>query len=104
MAPDITCASNLPSRSRLISRRQILEITGVGEVRLTELIELGWIDPVRAGNDESLFVPRDVYRIAKLQRIIDDFEVCVLGASIIVDLLDRIETLEKRVEELRRLV
>lgn len=104
MAPDITCAGNPPSRSRLISRRQILEITGMGELRLTELIELGWIDPVRAGEGEPLFRARDVYRIGKLNRIMDDFEICTLGASIIVDLLERIETLEKRVEELRRLL
>ena len=104
MTPDITSARNLPSRSKLYSRRQLLEITGVGEVRLTEILELGWIDPIMAGNDEPLFLVRDVYLIGKLQRIATDFDVCLTGASIIVDLLDRIETLEKRVEELRRLL
>jgi len=104
MTPDITNACNLPSRSRHYSRRQLLEITGVGEVRLIELMELGWIDPMIAGGDEPLFLARDVYRIAKLQRLVTDFEICPLSASIIVDLLERIETLEKRVEELRRLL
>ena len=93
----------LPIPSRSISLTQLLDITGSSQARVTELIELGWISPAQAGED-YLFLARDAYRIRKLERLCADFELHSVGGSIIVDLLERLEMLERQVRELRRMV
>ena len=45
----------------------------------------------------------DIYRVRKLERICCDFELPVLGGTIIVDLLERVDQLERRVRDLRGL-
>ena len=45
----------------------------------------------------------DIYRARKLERICCDFELPVLGGVIIVDLLERVDQLERRVRDLRGL-
>jgi chaperone modulatory protein CbpM len=96
--------SRLPARSGYIAWSQVIELTGIHPWSLGELIEMGWIEPVLTEEREYLFHPADVYRLRKFERIFRDLEVSSLGASIIVDLLERIEHLEKRVSELSRLL
>ena len=97
---------NLPTRTGLLTLTQIIELTGVSGPRVTELVELGWLAPKtpHGGGREFLFIERDVYRIKKLERIRCDFELTDVGASIIVDLLERIEDLERQVGALKRLL
>lgn len=97
-------SSSLPARSGLIAWAQLVDETETSRERVTEVIEMGWIEPVRTAENEYLFGPEDVYRIRKLERICRDFELTTLGGSIIVDLLERIEELEQRVAELKRLL
>lgn len=92
-----------PARSSSIAWAEIIELTGLHPSILGELIEIGWISPVRTMSDNYLFTARDVYRLRKLDRICRDFELNPVGAGIIVDLLDRIEHLEGKVRELNRL-
>jgi hypothetical protein len=97
-------AGALPEKSKKIVWIQLVEVTGIHPIRLGELIEMGWIDPARTAGDEYLFSEGDVYRIKRLVRICRDFELSTLAGSIIVDLVDRIEHLEREVKELRRLL
>ena len=97
-------AASLPARSKLISWAEFIELTDMHPSRLGELIELGWIEPRRTQDDKLLFRVLDVYRIRKLERICQDFEIPSLGGTIIVDLLDRIEYLEQKVREMERLL
>ena len=98
----IKSSVTLPDRSKLVGFIQFVEMTGVHPARLGELVEMGWVEPVRAG-EEYLFRMRDAYRLNKLERICRDFEVNATGGSIIVDLLERIESLERELRELRGL-
>ena len=66
--------------------------TGIAPERLRELLALGWLES-RA----------DIYRVRKLERICCDFELPVVGGTIIVDLLERIDALEHKVRELQGL-
>ena len=75
---------DVPSRSTLIVWGEFLELTGTTPDRLSAL----------------LFRQDDVYRIRKLERLCSDFELHTLGGSIVMDLLDRIATLELRIREL----
>jgi len=94
----------LPIRSELIAWAQLVELTCVEPATMAELLEMGWVDPVRTKADEYLFRSRDVHRIQKLMRLCRDLEISFAAGSIIVDLLDRVERLEQEVSELRRLL
>ncbi|WP_027183512.1 chaperone modulator CbpM [Desulfovibrio inopinatus] len=96
--------SGLPTKSELIAWSQFLDQTGIHPSVLGHLIELGWISPVRAGEEQYLFRAKDVYRLRKLDRISRDLDISVEGASIIVDLIERIEHLENKVRDLQRLL
>ncbi len=103
---DITLiyGSGLPVKSALIAWTEFLELTGVHSAVVGELIELGWLSPQQTRDEQYLFRSGDVYRVRKLDRLCADLDISLAGASIIVDLLDRIDTLEKRVRDLERLV
>ena len=96
--------TTVPARSQRLSFAQLQELTGLHPTIVGELIELGWITPERTTTDAYLFRARDLYRLRKLDRIRRDFELPLLGASIIVDLLERIDYLENKVSELHRLL
>ena len=94
----------VPMKSELIAWAQFIELTGLHPSFVGELIELGWLSP-RGGPDSGyLFVSRDVYRVRKLSRLCHDLDINPVGGSIIVDLVERIETLETRVRELEKLI
>lgn len=99
------CAKvSLPIRSDLIAWAQLAELTCVEPATVAELMEMGWLEPVRTGAEEYLFRERDVYRIQKLQRLCRDLEIPHAAGSIIVDLLERVERLQQEISELKRLL
>lgn len=100
---DLVPGGELPIRSEFIAWAEFLQISGVHPSRLGELIELGWLEPRRTAGEGYLFRRVDVYRTRKLERICDDFELSCLGGTIVVDLLERIDRLERRVRELEAL-
>ena len=89
-------------RSEMISWVEFVDMTGVHPTRLGDLIQLGWLEPTLTSGEKYLFRVRDVYRVRKLERLCNDFELSNLGGSIVVDLLSRIEALEQKVRELER--
>jgi len=100
----VITVSTVPARSERLSFAQLQELTGLDPTVVGELIELGWITPEHTTADAYLFRAKDLYRLRKLDRISRDFELPLLGASIVVDLLERIEHLENKVRELDRLL
>ncbi|NJB67778.1 chaperone modulatory protein CbpM [Desulfobaculum xiamenense] len=94
----------VPEPSNLVTWVSFIELTAVHPSRLTELIDIGWVEPLETSARGVLFHQRDVYRVRKLVRLCADLEVGVTGGMIIVDLLARIENLEHKVRELERLV
>lgn len=91
-------------RSNLIHWSQFVQRTGVCPYRLSELVEMGWVDAVRLSSDNYHFPEREVFRVQKLMRICRDFELPTIGGAIIVDLLERIEAMEKEIAQLRSLI
>ncbi|MBU1229682.1 MAG: chaperone modulator CbpM [Proteobacteria bacterium] len=94
----------LPIPSEFIAWTRLVELTCVEPATMAELLDMGWIDPVRTQADEYLFRTRDVLRIQKLQRLCRDLEISFAAGCIIVDLIDRVERLEQELFELRRLL
>lgn len=97
------CGPGLPEPSVLVSWSEFVEQTQVHPSRLGELIDLGWLEPRRTSQELYLFRVRDVYRTRKLERLCLDLGVSTVGGTIIVDLLERIETLESKIRELESL-
>ncbi len=92
--------NTVPSRSSYIILTEFIELTGTTEERLHELMDIGWIEPTRTAEHVLLFQHNDVYRMRKLERLCADFDLHALGASIVMDLLDRIDDLENRLRNL----
>lgn len=89
--------------SEPVAWEEFVEITGVAPDHLTELIALGWVDTSTGSGGVVTFRDADIYRVRKLERICGDFELPVIGGTIIVDLLERIDRLERLVRELNNL-
>ena len=90
--------SSLPVPSTVMVWQEFIEATGIAPERLQELLGLGWIDARTSAAQDFLFRDVDIYRVRKLERICCDFELPVLGGTIIVDLLERIDSLERMVQ------
>lgn len=86
----------VPAPSERISLREFLDLTGMNEDALMELVRLDWLVPARTAREEFLFVGMDVLRVRKYRRLCSDFELSPVAGIIIVDLLERIAHLEER--------
>ncbi len=93
--------SDFPSKSRLITREEFLSQTSLELERFEELMEMGWLKAAQKTETTLLFLPTDVYKVRKLERICKDFDIQALPAAIIVDLLERVEALEAQISELK---
>ena len=93
---------SLPAPSAVMVREEFIRATGIAPERLDELLGLGRLEVLAGATQQRLFRDADIYRVRKLERICCDFELPVLGGTIIVDLLERIDALERMVQRLRR--
>ena len=86
-----------------VTWEEFINLTGISSEHLNEIIALGWISASPAQDERYSFKDSDIYRVRKLERICGDFELPVIGGTIIVDLLDRIDRLESLVRRLNEL-
>lgn len=93
--------SNPINPANTIAWEEFVEITGIAPEHLNEILSLGWIHTINP--NPPMFQDSDVYRVRKLERICCDFELPVIGGTIIVDLLERIDKLERMVQQLNNL-
>ena len=96
-------SSSLSTPSKVLAWEEFVEVTGVKPEHLQELLALGWIETSISTTEVQMFQDADIYRVRKLERICGDFELPVVGGTIIVDLLERIDRLERIVRELHNL-
>lgn len=92
----------VPAQSSRIATQEFLDLTGLSEDVFSELLRMEWIVPARTAQHECLFLAMDVMRARKFQRLCIDFELTPVAGTIIVDLLERIDLLERRVRTLSR--
>jgi len=92
-----------PVCSNLIHWSQFVHKTGISPYRLAELVDMGWVHYVCTQSDNYLFPYSEIFRVQKLVRICKDFELSTLAGMIIVDLVDRVEQLEKKIKQLQAL-
>lgn len=95
--------NTLPKTSRYIAVEEFIDLTGISPEHLNEIISLGWIEATTSATQARIFHDTDVYRVRKLERICCDLEIPVIGGTIIVDLLEKVDMLERMVRELHNL-
>jgi len=90
--------TTVPKTSSRVSWEEFIGKTGIHPLRLSELVEMEWIEYDLTDQDRYLFPEKEIFRVKRLLRICKDFELPTLAGMIIVDLIERIEFLEKQIK------
>lgn len=82
----------------LISMEELLEITGITQGLLKYFLEMGLIESVESKAGLLWFDIATVPRIRMIQRLRSDIGINLPGISIILDLQDRIQQLQRELD------
>jgi chaperone modulatory protein CbpM len=86
---------------RVVSLRELVELSGLGESELLELVHCGAI-PACELQDSGYSFGAHVITVARTAcRLRDDFELDTRGLSVALRLLERVRDLEEEVARLR---
>ena len=99
-----TTANGLMIRSesawRSLSLDEVAARCGLHPILVERLVALGLIDPVEGASDR--FPPEVTLRLQRAMRLRRDLGLSYNGAALVLELLDRIETLERRLDHYER--
>ena len=76
-----------------LSAAELAEAAGVSEARLARLVRLGLVEP--ATPEAARFTAATAARLRRMLRLHRDLGVTLVGAAIVVDLLERLDRLER---------
>ncbi len=82
-----------------LSSEEVAAAAGITEERLARLVRLGLVEPVGPGAD--VFAAAEVARLRRMLRLRRDLGLNLLGAAILVDLLERLDGLEAELARLQ---
>lgn len=85
---------------RLLSIDELALTVGASRARVARLVALGIVDPVEP--DSASFTAGTAIRLRRMFRLHRDVGVNIVGAAIILDLIDRLERTESKLVPLRR--
>ncbi len=89
----------------VLTIKQVADLTGVQEDLIEKFISLGLIDPLgKNQNGEWVFSKDVIPLIYKIMRLHNDLEINFAGIGVVLELLERIEALEKRIKELEAII
>lgn len=80
----------------------VAETVGARRSLIVRLAQQGLIETLESGSDEPLLPRRAVVQLRRMQRLRRDLRVNFTGAAIILDLVGRIEELNRELAENRR--
>ena len=80
-----------------LSLNQLSERCMVSEIEIQELVYEGVIEPLRVHEKAWSFSSETLWRVKKIQRLRRDLDLNISGVALTMQLLDRIEELEKMV-------
>ncbi len=89
------------NESQLCSLDELLELSGLSQAELNDLVELGVIEAATAGDDSLIFQQQYVVVARTARRLRDDFELDTAGLGVAVRLLQRIQELEAELSAAR---
>jgi chaperone modulatory protein CbpM len=87
-----------------LTLQMLAEATGARRTLITRLVRLGLLETVGEGMDEPLVPQRAIVRLRRMQRLRRDLGVNFAGASVILDLVERMNQMKRELEEVRRRV
>jgi DNA-binding transcriptional MerR regulator len=90
-----------PGAGRLLTVSELAQLVQLHPNMIDCLVDLALVDPA-ANEPEVLFHDTVVPRIWKIMRLRRDLGINWKGMGVVLDLLDRIEELEREVARLRR--
>jgi chaperone modulatory protein CbpM len=79
----------------------VAETVGARRSLIVHLAQAGLIETLDSGADEPLLPRRAVMQLRRMQRLRRDLRVNFTGAAIILDLVRRIEELNRELAEMR---
>jgi chaperone modulatory protein CbpM len=82
-----------------LTREELAAVCGIHRTTLARLIRGGLIEPAAPG--ASHFTATSVWRLRRMLRLHADLGLNLVGAAIVVDLLERLEHLEADLARLR---
>ena len=80
----------------------VAETVGARRSLVVRLAQQGLLETVDTGADEPLLPRRVVFRLRRMQRLRRDLGVNFAGAAVILDLVRRIEELNRELAEMHR--
>ena len=75
---------------------------GVHPARIESFVEYGLLEPIARTGTQWLFDMACLARLRMIERLRRDLGVNLAGIAVILDLLDRLTTLQREVEQWRR--
>jgi chaperone modulatory protein CbpM len=78
----------------------VAEIVGTRPNVITRLLRLGVLETISVESEEPMLRSRSVLRLRRMARLRRDLGVNFAGAAVIVDLVDRIEVLNREIAEM----
>jgi len=86
---------------RVVSLAELVEVSGLSEAELLELVQVGVI-PVREARGATYTFSARVVTVARTAcRLRDDLELDTRGLGVVLRLLDRVSELESEITRLR---
>jgi len=86
---------------RVVSMAELVEVSGLSEAELLELVQVGVI-PVREARGATYTFSARVVTVARTAcRLRDDLELDTRGLGVVLRLLDRVSELESEITRLR---
>jgi len=78
----------------------VAEIVGARPTLISRLVRLGVLETISDESEEPMLRSRSVLRLRRMARLRRDLGVNFAGAAVIVDLVDRIEELNRDLAEM----
>ena len=89
-----------PEEQAALSFGELIELSGLSEMELRELIDCGLIEPVADTLAQESFRAECLVVIHRARRLRNDFELNAQGLALVVTLLERVHDLQTQVCEL----
>ncbi len=83
---------------------EVSKITGLTEELIDKFVYLGLIDPIGKNHGKWIFSKNVIPLIQKIMRIHYDLEINFAGIGVVLELLSKIDSLEKRIKELENIL
>ncbi len=85
-------------RDDRISLDALAERTGIPPQRIADYVELGLLEPCERVGERLWFTPVGLVRLRCIERLRRELGINLTGIAVVLDLLDRIQRLQRELE------